>query len=409
MKTIFKLVFTASAVLGAATILAAQELSPSFTTLFTFSGEPNGATPNGLVLGSGGVLYGTTATGGSGNCGTIYSLSPAAYGAWNYEVLYSAPATPQPCPSPSGLAVGQNGVLYSLAAAGGANGAGQVFSLTPPSFPSGAWTYARLYDFAGAADGKFPIALTTFGGVVYGATSAGGDSNNGVVFALTPSAAGSWSQSVLHNLETGSPGGGGAHPYGLVAGASGVLIGSSQTGGKSNLGSIYSLTPPVSPGGGWSYRELYSFSGGGDAALPTGILIGRSSIIYGSSIAGGTGKCLPLGCGAIFSLAPPATPGGVWTESVLYSFTGGNDGASPLGAMAMDNGQLFGMAIGEGKSGQLFMLNPPAGPGAAWTKTMLFHFTYCPTPGIVLNGGALFGSVYGGGAFADGYVFQLTL
>src|ERR1039457_1559959 len=79
------------------------------------------ADPNGLVIGGGGVLYGTTNAGGG--IGQAYSLTPPASpgAAWTYAQL------------------------YSFTGGSGGAGYGTVFALAPPASPGGSWTIAVLY------------------------------------------------------------------------------------------------------------------------------------------------------------------------------------------------------------------------------------------------------------------------
>ncbi len=81
---------------------------------------------------------------------------------------------------------------------------------------------------------------------------------------------------------------------------------------------------------------LWSFGGtSGDTSYPFfGVTMGSGGVLYGV----GTG-----GCGAIFSLTPPASPGGAWTEAVLYQFECAPDAAGPVSGLAIDsNGVLYG-------------------------------------------------------------------
>ena len=87
-----------------------------------------------------------------------------------------------------GVTLGANGALYGTTTAGGISNAGTVYSLTPPAAPGGAWTETVLWSFMGGADGADPVAGLAIGenGVLYGTTSSGGVSNAGTVFALKP-------------------------------------------------------------------------------------------------------------------------------------------------------------------------------------------------------------------------------
>ncbi len=139
---------------------------------------------------------------------------------------------------------GSRGVLYEVSGACGASNAGTVFSLTPPASPSAKWKQSILHSFAGGAtDGANPNSLIGYGGVLYGATGAGGPAGSGTLFALTPpvSDADSWTEAILHFFTGGSDGG---VPLGVAAGSGGVLYGTTFSGGISNFGTVFLLPPP---------------------------------------------------------------------------------------------------------------------------------------------------------------------
>lgn len=95
-------------------------------------------------------------------------------------------------------------------------------------------------------------------------------------------------------------------------------------GSDQGCGTAYSLTPPAAPGGAWTETVLWSFGATStDAYGPSGVVMGANGVLYG--VAGGG----ELGYGAVFSLTPPINPGGMWTEAVLYRFAGAPDGAFP--------------------------------------------------------------------------------
>jgi hypothetical protein len=202
--------------------------------------------------------------------------------------------------------MGSGGVLYGAAQSGGVNGAqGTVFSLTPPTAPGGAWTETTLYDFLGGADGSEPVAGVVIGagGVLYGTTEAGGTGGTrGTVFSLTPpsSPGGSWTEVVLYKF-AGSPSDG-ANPFsGVVIGTGGVLYGTTGPGGSLGDGTVFSLTPPLSPGGSWTESVLYNFTGGSDGSGPEGVVIGSGGVLYGTTSGAGNTYC-DFGCGTVFSL-----------------------------------------------------------------------------------------------------------
>src|SRR5215467_3784935 len=89
------------------------------------------------------------------------------------------------------------------------------------------------------------------------------------------------------------------------------------------------------------FSVLYSSAGPPDAAGPTAALVmDAAGNFYGTTFFGGSADCL---CGAVFKL----TRGG--REVVLYSFTGGSDGANPYAAVIRDSsGNLYGTTTGGG-------------------------------------------------------------
>jgi uncharacterized repeat protein (TIGR03803 family) len=152
------------------------------TVLDQFTGMYSGLTTE-VVIGGGGVLYGTLSEGGS-----IYSLTPPVSpgGAWTEATLFELPTLPSGVgPNPGPLTVGENGTLYGTTQSGGASGAGTAYALKPPATPGAAWTQINLHTFTGS-DGMYPTALVIgSGGVLYGTTSQGGAYGYGTVFAIT--------------------------------------------------------------------------------------------------------------------------------------------------------------------------------------------------------------------------------
>jgi uncharacterized repeat protein (TIGR03803 family) len=239
---------------------AMQAATPSFETLYNFTGEPDPSAP--LAIGAGGVLYGTTAYGGSYLGGTVFSLTPPSSpgGAWTQAVLYEFTGGSDGFDPDPGLVVGPGGVLYGMASAGGSFDWGDVFSLAPPVSPGGAWVETVLYSFTGGSDGGRP------------------------------------------------------NPGPLLA-SNGALYGTTYFGGANNSGVAFQVMPPSSPGSPWTEKALHSFGGPGDGSQPTAGLTHIGGALYGTTYYGGA-----YGNGTVYFLAPPVLAGGAWTEDVLYSF-----------------------------------------------------------------------------------------
>ena len=227
---------------------------------------------------------------------------------------------------------------------------------------------------------------------------------SGVLGGLPASAGASWTETVLHNF--GSTQFDGTDPIaGLVIGRDGKLYGTTYTGGRSDAGTIFSLKPPASPGGVWTETVLYSFSGGNDGGAPYfgSLVMDGAGVLYGTTETGGTQLT-----GTVFSLTPPTAPGGAWTEAVLHNFIA-RSGKLPLGGLAMDAaGNLFGTTSSGGAhdAGTVFRVTPQ---GGSWTYTVLHDFTFngsngeVPYAGLVLGpGGLLFGTTSGLNPFGTG-------
>jgi uncharacterized repeat protein (TIGR03803 family) len=393
--------------------------APVFTSLYSFGGYAHDAASpkNPLVIDNNGVLYGTTFSGGNYGGGTVFALTPPSVpgGSWTEAVLWSFGGAGDLLAGPSGGAlVGPDGVLYGNVG-GGTYGHGAVFSLLPPASPGSPWTETSLYSFMGGTDGIDPVGPLAIDkkGVLYGTTWNGGNQSWGTVFRLAPPAAagGPWTESVLYRSTGGSDG---INPVaGVVIGGGGVLYGTTLQGGSDGNGTVFSLSPPISPGNPWIETILHSFTVA-DGLRPTaGVIIGSDGVLYGTTSGGGG-----LGGGVAFSLTPPGSPGGDWAEAVLNNFgTGHRKGFDPMGGLVPygNSGALYGATSythydGDG-NGIVYELKPPASPGGIWTVHVLHYFTGTdgehPLAGLAKGGGIFYGTTSAGGANNAGTVFSV--
>lgn len=242
----------------------------------------------------------------------------------------------------AGLAVDAAGNLYGTTAFGGSpncgSGCGSVFKLT---HNSGGWILTTIYEFQGGSDGGQPRAGLVFGpdGSLYGTTQW----THGSVFNLRPrpiavcrSANCPWTKTVLHDFTGGNDG---EKPgYGnLVFDQQGNLYGTTLYGGLHGAGTVFKLTRS---GGAWAKSTIYSVPG--DQSIqcaPAGVVFDRSGNLWG------TAAGCPNSFGAVFKLTQS---GSGWTASSIHVFhntLNGNtpDGAFPMASLTLDgSGNLYG-------------------------------------------------------------------
>jgi uncharacterized repeat protein (TIGR03803 family) len=301
--------------------------------IYSFAGGADGSIPvAGVIRDKSGNLYGTTYQGGSSNCegegcGTAFRISSS--GAETVLHVFTGGSDgSQPLAS---LVEDTTGNLYGTTWLGGANGSGVVFVLAP----NGAETV--LHAFAGGSDGAGPGGglLRDAAGDFYGTTAGGGSGNSGTIFKISADG----TESVLYSFKGGKDG---DNPLStLIEDASGNFYGTTLSGGRRNLGTVFKL---ASEG---SESVLYSFRGGRDGAGPlAGLSADHAGNFYGMTNDGGGACDNDYGCGVVFKIAADGT------ESILHRFTAGSDGASPgAGLLASKNGELLGTTELAGANG----------------------------------------------------------
>jgi uncharacterized repeat protein (TIGR03803 family) len=294
---------------------------------------------------------------------------------------------------------------------------GKVFAMVAVTavLAGGAWAASNgklVYSFAGLGDGGDPATSLTFDGAGngYGTTVVGG-SGYGTVFELKRLSGGKFQETVLYSFSGGADG---KNPYGgVIFDGAGNLYGTTVSGGSGGVcsgdgcGVVFELT---NNGGIWTESVLYNFTGGNDGSGPGGgVVFDKSGNLYGTTPDGGE-----FSQGVVYELS---LQGSTWKQTVIHAFTGGNDGAvGSLGSLLLDpSGNFYGVSElgGAHSAGTVFRLSPLA--GGQWKFTTLYGFAGQPDAafpygGLITDGkNNFYGTTYYGGTNGVGTVFKLDL
>ena len=296
----------------------------------------DGAIPDGLTLGTDGLIYGVTQSGGTNGTGTIFKITTAGV----LTTLYTFSARDADGrnidgANPSGkLLQMPDGSIYGVTRFGGVTGSGTVFRIGADQ------SFSIVYSFAAVAEGTFvnssganPRVGLTLGrdGNLYGVTELGGSTAGGVAFRLTTAG----QITVLHDfVRNFTPTSDGFRPSAaLLLASDGNFYGTTITGGAGGCGVVFRLAPDG------TYAILYHFGstmtdGQSPAAplieLPDGNLVGTTTTGYGISL------------GTIFAISKSGA-----YRTVFEFINGQIVGVGPTGGLTLgSNGTLYGLTTG---------------------------------------------------------------
>jgi uncharacterized repeat protein (TIGR03803 family) len=232
--------------------------SGTLTTLYNFCSQiskeicTDGDSPDaGLVQGTNGNFYGTTAQGGANgsNAGTVFSITASGTLTTLYSFCSQTNCTDGSSPQ-AGLVQGSDGNFYGTTFAGGANsdcsigGCGTIFKITPSG------TLTTLYSFcaqSGCTDGFYPQAGLIQGtdGNFYGTTTQGGaNGKNGTIFEITPSG----TLATLYSFCSQTNCTDGQNPQAaLFQDTNGTFYGTTYASGANGYGTVFNLSVDLAP------------------------------------------------------------------------------------------------------------------------------------------------------------------
>jgi uncharacterized repeat protein (TIGR03803 family) len=388
----------------------ARSRDASFEMLYAFSGQKDGANPDGgLVADASGALYGTTCAGGKDGFGNVYKVVASGSG-YKLSTIYSfRGGNDGICPAYSLIRDGQ-GALYGVTAEGGGlNNYGTIFKLTPTG--SG-YKETVLHAFEDISEGRLPQQVMLAGdGALYGMTQEGGSGAAcapycGTVYKLVPHG-NRFKLTTLHQFQGGADDG--DQPGGnLVFGNDGRLYGTTKYGGNSTCGCgvIFALDL------GGKETVLHDFAGGQDGMNPTaGLTLDAKGRLYGTTYAGGGGTsslCRGVGCGTVFGIGKNGS-----RYALLFAFTQQQQGFDPNASVAIDsNGTIYGTTYNGGSDGCGVLYELHKHGKSTYKQTILHEFAggasdgRAPYSTPLLIDTTLYGTTQFGGPVDSGTIFK---
>jgi len=373
---------------GDGTIFKVKPDGSDFQILHSFAGYPvDGHWPEGSLICAGSDLYGMTNSGGASDYGTVFKLGMDGNA---YQILHSFGSGAGEGHYPYGSLVISNGTLYGMTHQGGADDQGTIFNINLDG--SG---YCVNHIFASnAASSRWALgSLIVSNGMFHGMTVGGGIADQGTIFKINPDGTGMQVQHYFGGYPVD-----GSWPQGSLLALDDTLYGMTSGGGTGGMGTLFEMNS-----NGSGYQRLHSFLGGsGDGDYPFGSLIASADKIVGMSQTGGI-----TNNGIIFQIGPDGNG-----FQLLHSFAGyPDDGAAPYGSLLSGDGMVYGLtnagsAIGWGS---IFKMAPD-GNG----YQLLHSFNGYPEDGngpngsLVESGGMLYGMTYYGGIIDSGVIFKIA-
>jgi hypothetical protein len=354
----------------------------SETVLYNFTGAAGGSNPQTLVQ-YGSTAYGIAQQGGANSAGTIFSISLNSPNTFNK--LYDFSSNILLGVLPISIVINTTGtILYGVAAVGGTNNSGTIFSFStsPP------YTYTKIYDLSNnSTQLNTPNQLLLSGSTLYGYTTGSSTTQTGSLFKINISGTG--------YTELYSPAS--ASPYdnkivGLTISGSTLYF---STNYDSNYGSIYSI--PVTGGAATTLLTCTAAN-----AVPTNLTISGSTIYFSTHTATSPGPPVTYANWQICSISTTGTG----FQQLTSLSTAQPDGVSSI---VLSGNTLYAASFfgGTGSYGGLYSISTSVSP----SPTLLYSFQGPPTDGYapfvnIFYNSNLYGVTFIGGTSNLGTIFS---
>ena len=182
-----------------------------------------------LVQGEDGNFYGTSSWGGANHEGAVFRITPDGL----VTIVFSFNHLTSGTYPYGGLSRAEDGIFYGTTASGGANNVGTIFKITS----SGTYTLLASFDQTRGAS-PYGTLLRAGDGDFYGATQSGGAKNLGTIFKVSPSG----TITRLASLDRALSPDFNWYRWGLLQGLDGNLYGTTRSSGDGTGGRIFRVT-----------------------------------------------------------------------------------------------------------------------------------------------------------------------
>jgi uncharacterized repeat protein (TIGR03803 family) len=319
---------------GFGTIFSATPSNGNAIVTYSFTGNAGFTPTNSTTILAGGMLYGTTQSGGTNNLGVLYKLDPTTN---TYTIMHHFTKATGANPL-SALMVASSGKLYGTTRFGGTNDFGVIFEYDLSNS-----VYTKKADFASSTGYSTSGALCqAANGLLYGVNNIGALGTFGTLFEFNPTTNALAVKYIFNSANTIN----GRFPNGGLTAIGNRLWGAASAGGANSAGTIFTYTISNN-----SFAKRFDFTTATSGSGPVGQYVFHNGKIYGTASYGGANSD-----GTLFEFDTTTN-----TFLKLLDFSNTTSGRLPsAGLMMAANNKMYGITRQGGTSdlGVVYELNP---------------------------------------------------